>query len=143
MNTHFNSIPFSLKNSSSLLLIFGACFLLTNCGKEKIDLEWVELNSGTSSTLTSVHFTDSNRGHIVGGNTWYYGIYLQTIDGGENWQMDTLGNKQLFGMHFNQGQKGHVVGIDGYLFKKDSPESPWNFNKLPNWNILRDVLFFR
>lgn len=122
-------------------LLLGVCFTICSCGKEKIDLEWTELNSGTASTLTSVYFTDPNHGHAVGGGTWYHGVYLQTIDGGENWQMDTLGNKQLFGIHFNQNKNGHAVGIDGYLFKKNTPQSSWDFHKLPNWNILRDVCF--
>ena len=140
MKIFFESITFSTNNFLIFSLFLGASFIL-GCKKEKIELEWTELNSGTSSTLTSVYFTDLNNGHVVGGGTWYHGIYLQTTDGGENWQMDTLGNKQLFGIHFNQYQKGHVVGIDGYLFKKDTPQSPWNFKKLPNWNILRDVCF--
>jgi photosystem II stability/assembly factor-like uncharacterized protein len=143
MNTFFNRFNASYKYSSfiRLSLLLGVCIFLISCGKEKIDLEWIELNSGTAYTLTSVYFTDSNHGHAVGGDTWYRGIYLQTVDGGEQWQMDTLGNKQLFGLHFNQGQKGHAVGIDGYLFKKDEPEANWNFHKLPNWDILRDVCF--
>ena len=141
MKPYFDNITKNLINSFLLLFFTGICFLLQSCGKEKIDLEWVELDSGTSSTLTAVHFTDANNGHIVGGNTWVHGIYLHTNDGGESWQLDTLGNKQLFGMHFNQHQKGHVVGIDGYLYKKETPEASWDFNKLPNWNVLRDVCF--
>jgi photosystem II stability/assembly factor-like uncharacterized protein len=144
MKTPFENIISFFKNPCylHLSLLLGVCFAVSSCGKEKIDIDWIELNSGTGSTLTSVYFTDPNHGHAVGGDTWYRGVSLQTLDGGENWQMDTLGDKQLFSIHFNQDQKGHVVGIDGYLFKKESPQSPWNFNKLPNWNILRDVCFY-
>ena len=142
MKTHSKSRNYSLKIPflKKLSFLFGISLVL-GCGKEKIDIPWEELNSGTSSTLTSVHFTDANHGHAVGGGTWYYGISLETTDGGNTWKMDTLGNKQLFGVHFNKENKGHAVGIDGYLFKKSSPQDPWNFNKLPNWDILRDVSF--
>lgn len=124
----------------SLLLILSIA--VGGCGKEKIELEWIELESGSSSTLTSVYFTDSEHGHIVGGDTWFHGIYLETTDGGIHWQMDTLENKQLFGIQFNQSQHGYAVGIDGYLFKKDTPHSDWIFHKLPNWDPLRDVCFY-
>ncbi len=122
--------------------IIGVFITLSGCGKEKITLNWTELDSGTAHTLTSVYFTDANHGHVVGGDTWFKGTYLQTTDGGESWQMDTLGDKQLYGIHFNQNKNGHVVGIDGYLFKKDSPHANWDFRKLPNWDILRDVYFY-
>ena len=144
MKTYFERITLFSINAFllhlSLLSAVGIAF--SSCGKEKINLKWTELDSGTASTLTSVYFTDPNHGHAVGGNTWYHGTYLQTTDGGDHWQLDTLGNKQLFGIHFNQHQMGHAVGIDGYLFRKESPQSSWDFYKLPNWNILRDVCFF-
>ncbi len=125
-----------------LSLLLGICINVSSCKKEKINLEWAEFNSGTSLSLTSVYFTDQTHGFAVGGDTWLNGIKVQTTDGGDTWQLDTLGDKQLFGIHFNQNKIGHAVGIDGYLFKKDSPQSEWRFHKLPNWDILRDVCFY-
>ena len=123
------------------LVICSIPLFFNNCGKEKINLEWTELDSGTAFDLTSVYFTDPLHGHVVGGETWLHGIYLHTEDGGLHWQLDTMLNKQLFGLHFNQNQMGHAVGIDGYLFRKESPSANWLFHKLPNWNVLRDVSF--
>lgn len=123
------------------LAITGMFLFFSHCGKEKINLEWTELDSGTTFDLTSVYFTDPLHGHVVGGETWLHGVYLHTEDGGANWQLDTMLNKQLFGLHFNQNQMGHAVGVDGYLFRKTSPSADWQFHKQPNWDMLRDVSY--
>lgn len=145
MNINFRRLTFSSVNSLfstlRLSLLLGICIAVSSCGKEKISLDWVELDSGTAYPLTSVHFTDVNNGHAVGGETWYRGAYIHTADGGETWQADTLGDKQLFGIHFNQENIGHAVGINGYLFRKETVQSDWVFYRLPRWNFLRDVCF--
>lgn len=121
-------------------LLFGLLF--SACKKEdKIQLNWEELNSGTNSELTGVYFTDDNTGHVVGGHTFFSGIYLQTKDGGDTWQSDPFSGKQLFGLSFNSNNIGHSVGIDGFLFSITEPYENWNFYRLPNWDLLRDVAF--
>ena len=136
----------SAPNIKNILLCFLLCFIggtsFFNCKKEKIDVVWEELNSGTSENLSAVHFTDENTGHVIGGNIWFSGIYLQTRDAGMTWTADNFADKQLFGLHFNNKNIGHTVGIDGYLFgSADESHEQWNFYRLPRWDILRDVAF--
>ncbi len=120
---------------------FLALILASSCGKEKIELSWEKQNSNLNSTLTSVYFTDVNTGHIVGGDTWYKGYSLSTIDGGVNWTVDSLTNKRMNGVNFKPNGQGFAVGIDGYFFKKESPLEDWIFYRLPRWEILLDVCF--
>ncbi len=122
-----------------LCLIIGLTAFLS-CKKEKISLSWDNLNSGTSHNLTAVHFTHADTGYAVGGDTWYLGIMLHTYDGGNNWQVDSIANKQFFGIDFLPDGTGHIVGIDGYLFEQ-KPDN-WQFHRLPRWNILRGVDFY-
>lgn len=120
------------------------CVFFFACQKEDtIEVAWEKLNSGTETNLRGVHFTDALNGHVVGGNTWYSGSYIYTRDGGQNWSVDSISNKQLFGLHFNEQGLGNTVGIDGYLFSTSagSSDPAWNFHRMPRWDILRDVCF--
>jgi len=127
--------------SHDSLLLFLTLLLLTSCGKDKIELTWEEQNSNINTVLTSVYFTDANTGHVMGGETWAKGYYLSTIDGGANWEVDSLANKRLNGLIFKPSGKGYAVGVDGYFFKKESPLEDWFFYRLPRWEILTDVCF--
>ncbi len=133
------NIKVSIK--SLYILSFLGLFLFS-CKKEKVDVNWEELNTGTSENLSAVYFTDELTGHAIGGSTWFNGLYLQTQDGGSSWTVDNFADKQLFGLHFNNQGIGRAVGIDGALFSADGePYEEWDFYRLPRWDILRDVCF--
>lgn len=131
-----------LSTKNTFLFFSFLITLLFSCKKETIEVEWEELNSNTSTNLTAVHFTDENIGHAVGGNTWYFGSYLQTIDGGNTWNVSDISNKQLFGLDFNENGFGFTVGIDGYLFSNSNPLiNDWVFHRMPRYDFLHDVSF--
>jgi photosystem II stability/assembly factor-like uncharacterized protein len=124
------------------ILLFLAMLFFFSCKKEKIEVIWEELDSGTNDNLSAVYFTDENSGHIIGGNTWYNGIYLQTKDAGATWAADNFADKQLFGLNFNANNIGYTVGIDGYLFtSSDESHEQWNKKNVPRTDILRGVSF--
>lgn len=67
---------------------------------------WYQLNSGTSSNLRSIYFTDVNTGYVVG----YSGTIIKTTNGGANWiSYNGLTNENLYSVFFI-GQTGFVVG---------------------------------
>jgi photosystem II stability/assembly factor-like uncharacterized protein len=136
-------VSFRLKAQFPNILLFFFCLLFFfSCKKETIEVIWEELASGTSDNLSAVHFTDENSGHIIGGKTWYNGIYLQTKDGGATWAVDNFADKQLFGLYFNANNIGYTVGIDGYLFSSsDDSHEQWIRQSIPRPDILRDVCF--
>lgn len=126
-----------------LLPILGFFFFACEKKEETIEVEWQQLSAETSTSLQAVHFTDALTGHVVGGDTWFSGSYLQTKDGGNTWTVDEISGKQLFGLHFNENGLGNTVGIDGFLFNTRSSDNFdfWNFHRMPRWDILRDVCF--
>ncbi len=129
-------LPFKSTLTYSLLSLL---FLLSSCGKEKIELPWEEQTSPTTVPITSVFFTDANTGHATGGDTWYSGLYLSTTDGGVNWQVDTLSNSKMYSLHFSPSGEGGAVGNNAYLFRKQSPEDDWTFYRLSVWGVLTDI----
>lgn len=131
--------PFRIKPEFVFILL---AILISSCEKkETIELPWEEQIVSVSTPLNAVFFTDENTGHIVGGENWIQGYYLSTDDAGETWAVDSLTNKRLFALQFLADGYGISVGIDGYLFRKDTPQDDWNFLRLPYWDILRDVAY--
>ncbi|MFK8102962.1 MAG: WD40/YVTN/BNR-like repeat-containing protein [Saprospiraceae bacterium] len=126
------------------MLVLLPVFLLMACRKDTIDLTWKEQVTPTNLDLSAVHFTDTQTGHIVGGDSWYTGIYLQTTDAGKTWTKDTLTDKLLLGLHFDQEQRGYTVGIDGYFFNKEvsTVSAEWDFHRLPMYDSHRGVSFY-
>ncbi|MCI0473887.1 MAG: hypothetical protein L0Y76_09935, partial [Ignavibacteria bacterium] len=61
------------------VILFTILFLFTagNC----IPQAWVSQNSGTTRTLNSVYFCNSNTGFAVGDS----GTIRKTVNGGQNW----------------------------------------------------------
>lgn len=117
------------------ILITG--ILLGSCGKEEIQFPWVIRYTSPGYTLTSLRSAGGSRLITTGGDTWYKGIFAESLDGGESWTGDSLGNKQLFGI----GGKDSIsvtVGIDGYVYEKTG-DSAWVFHRLSHWDILRDI----
>ena len=62
----------------------------TNAGNE-----WIEQNSGTTSTLKSVQFINQNTGWICGEG----GLILKTTDGGLNWVSLSEWNNRTLSRH--------------------------------------------
>ena len=96
--------------------LFIMLFLFTGCRKERISLNWVAQQSDTDYLLSSVYFYNELEGYAVGGDSWYYGVVLHTIDGGTTWQADSLSNKFHWGLQADEEGNLYTAGIDGYLF---------------------------
>ena len=135
------TFPYKKPALNRLFYLILLTQLFAACGKEKITIIWDEQTANNSSPLTSVFFTDENTGHIVGGDSWYQGYYLSTTDAGATWSVDSLSNKRMYSLQFLEDGFGITVGIDGYLYRKETPAAPWKFLRLPKWVVLRDVAY--
>ena len=122
--------------------LFIILFLLTGCRKERISVNWIEQESNTDYLLSSVYFYDELEGYAVGGDSWYYGVILHTIDGGTTWQADSLSDKFHWGLQADQDQNLYTTGINGYLFDLAKDSTDWRFHRIPHWGIMRDVAFY-
>jgi len=105
--------------------LFLLTILLLSCKEETIEIPFTQIQSNTNFTLNDIHFVHPDTGYIVGGATWFNGIALSSFDAGATWQLDSLGDKELFNLHFDQNNKAHAVGISGHLFEKEFDDSNW------------------
>jgi photosystem II stability/assembly factor-like uncharacterized protein len=84
--------------------------------------QWVPQNSGTTSNLNSVYFTDSNTGFVVGDS----GIILKSIDGGNNWAIQSSGTfANLFSVQFADSLTGYAVGDSSIILKTIDGGDNW------------------
>ena len=105
----------------------------TNAGNE-----WIQQNSGTTSTLRSVQFVDQNNGWICG----EAGLILKTNDGGVNWDSIASGTIQLLtDINFCDLDTGYVVGYGGTILKSTNGGSTWTTLTSGTTNILFSVDF--
>jgi photosystem II stability/assembly factor-like uncharacterized protein len=117
-------------------------FFFTQCGKEKISLDWQKINVPTDNTLRTVYFSDLQNGWIFGGNTWERGIALRTRDGGKTWQKDSLQQSALYG--FGADTEGGILttGYIGQAFKSAVYDSNYQFAGHPLFYWARDIASF-
>ena len=112
------------------------------CGSNKIIYKtidggknWVKQNYQSNFTedinLRSAYFFDQNNGFIVGTRikydyrTFYYGIILQTTDGGQNWIEKQLGEFGLNSIFFINSDTGYIVGDEGVMLQTVDGGKNW------------------
>ncbi|MBE0662662.1 MAG: T9SS type A sorting domain-containing protein [Bacteroidales bacterium] len=84
--------------------------------------QWFPQNSGTTSNLNSVYFTDADRGYAVGDS----GIILKSIDGGNNWAIQSSGTfANLFSVQFTDSLTGYAVGDSSIILKTIDGGDNW------------------
>ncbi|MFA5804767.1 MAG: YCF48-related protein [Melioribacteraceae bacterium] len=102
----------------------GAVLKSTNGGST-----WIKLpapkNPGivgeTTNPLSSISFINENTGWIVGD----YSIF-KTVDGGNTWQLQSLGiNRDMNAVFFVDANTGYVGGNNGELYKTTDGGSNW------------------
>ena len=110
-----------------ILLIFLINFSTINSFSQ-----WFELNSGTTSNLTSLCFTDIETGYVCG----YNGTLLKTTNGGINWihsAIDT--NYSLFFINMRNSYNGFCIG--GYNGNRD--KLLYTTNSGENWLVKMNI----
>jgi photosystem II stability/assembly factor-like uncharacterized protein len=74
--------------------------------------QWYQQNSGTTTRLCGVSFTDANIGTAVG----FDGTILRTTDGGTTWISQTSGTiNDLYDVSFTDADNGTAVGLDNVV----------------------------
>ena len=87
-STAFNAVHFSSVNVGYCVGDAGAMYKTSDGGSN-----WVALSPNTTANLSSVYFTDDNKGWAVGhpeSNPFTAGIMLHTTDGGTTWATEIL-----------------------------------------------------
>ncbi|MFC1547963.1 YCF48-related protein [Candidatus Neomarinimicrobiota bacterium] len=100
----------------------------------KANGQWITLNSGTTTTLISVYFLNSNTGYVSG----EVGTILKTTDGGENWVSLSSGAGNAFdAICFTNDSTGYAFGRAGLILKTTDAGNSWL-----NLNYSGDVAMF-
>ena len=101
-------------------------------------VSWFPQTSGTSNTLMSVHFTDSQTGWAAGNG----GTILKTANGGADWLVLTTGTTaHLKSIHFADSQTGWAVGNNGIILKTTNGGSSWSLQTGPTSRFFSSVWF--
>lgn len=108
-------------------------------------LDWFHQDQGSSNGLSSVLFSDSQTGYIVGGN----GTILHTLNGGKSWisQSASLGDYDSYqSAYFTDSITGYIVGYnydppEGIILTTTNGGLTWTDQMVDNSAGLLDVFF--
>ena len=104
--------------------------------------EWSSQNSGVTTSLNDVYFTDNQNGWAVGDK----GIIIHTTDGGQNWTSQTSGTTEtLRAVFFVDKNTGWTVGgsTKKTMLKTTDGGAEWkdiSGNNIPK-TIMQDIAF--
>jgi photosystem II stability/assembly factor-like uncharacterized protein len=116
-----------------LIIILVGLFLYSSV----YAMNWVQLNSGTTSNLTKVVFTSTNTGYAIGGP----GVIVKTTNAGASWQTLYSNNTEgLYGITFLDVNTGYVVGSSGLMLKTTNAGANWAIS-YPGSSQLFDIYF--
>ena len=83
-------------------------------------INWLKINSGTTSNLDAIFFLDENTGWIVGSN----GIILKTSDGGNSWRLIETDLNTLLDVYFLDANVGWVI-TSSRIYKTTNGGENW------------------
>lgn len=102
------------------------CDTIVLCGDNGIILrsdscveQMTNVTHGSSFTISSIRFTEENKGFAVGGNPFINKPYMLRTDDGENWteiKFDTV-KRHLTGMDFIDTGKGYISSTGGFVYR--------------------------
>ncbi|MFH0895341.1 MAG: YCF48-related protein [Bacteroidota bacterium] len=116
--SNYSSIHYADANTLYAVSFSGKIIKTTNGGTD-----WTELNSGTTTPLTSVYCADASHVYVSTLN----GHVLKTSDGGSNWTPVFLGDSMnLTSLFFTDVNTGFVISNKGRLFKTTDGGDNWN-----------------
>ncbi len=112
---------------NTFILLFSTILLFSS---HKINAQWTQQTSPTSSKLEGLYFTDSNIGFTSGSTTQMY----KTTNGGQTWT--SVGNYPARDIHFvdaNNGYASSAAGAaNGTMKKTTNGGTTWSAITPPN-----------
>jgi photosystem II stability/assembly factor-like uncharacterized protein len=103
--------------------------------------QWYPQNSGTTSILRDVSFSDVNNGIAVGGSL------LKTTNGGDNWIEISFGSYPIMGVSFFDDSNAIVItsgynpGAFFYIFRTSNGGTTWSNQLNGPMNVLNEISF--
>jgi photosystem II stability/assembly factor-like uncharacterized protein/sugar lactone lactonase YvrE len=137
-NMHFKSI-----DTGFAVGAYGNYVKTVNGG-----LNWNFQNFGSNNILTSIYFSNSQTGFIVGyENPYMWGKVYRTTNGGLNWSYSYLSGSVVIyptRITFKNNLTGFVVGsvtLNGFIAKTTDTGLSWNIQDTSEVDLLTDIIF--
>lgn len=128
-------------NRSSIFLILILNFN-SSCTKIANDITIDDISFMPSYNWEDVHLIDQTNYVVTGGNVWDKGIRLSSNDGGNSWEMDSVGNKTILSMFVDQDGRGCAGGVDGNFYTFSHVLESWQYHRLDYWDMMQDVCLY-
>lgn len=104
-----------------------------------INAQWVQQNSGTTSDLYSIYFTDASHGVATGIN----GLILKTDNGGQLWQNVASNTaNHLVSVFFPSYNVGYAAGYAGTVVKTMDGGNSWTVLNTGTTSYINTLYFF-
>jgi photosystem II stability/assembly factor-like uncharacterized protein len=100
---------------TGIFLIILSLFFISCEKHESLNFSSHQIN--TNDEITGVYFSDHLNGIAVGGNTWTRAIVCRTNDGGLNWSIDSLFDKEIFCIGILNPEHILAMGIEMNLYE--------------------------
>ena len=106
-----------------------------SCTKEKKDVSFTRIETGTKYRINDIYFLDKNKGFAVGGDRYFEGNIIKTLDGGTTWQkLDTssmhstngVDLQTLYSVDFFNDSIGEAVGYGGKIIRTEDGGNNWH-----------------
>ncbi len=123
-------------------VLFVGILVFSACKKDRIEIPLTELPTPTTANLYDIVFTNLDTGYAVGGTRWEHGEWLQTTDGGANWQSDTLTNTALLDIQVLAGEQIVTSGYEGRYLYKNNNNAAWQYNEQAEAEPINAVHFY-
>jgi photosystem II stability/assembly factor-like uncharacterized protein len=118
-------------------------FSIFSCGKKKIAVDAIEVNTPTDLTLHKIEFFNQDIGFAVGGSQFYEACLLKTTDGGLTWQRIDLGfapqKKAIHSIAISSTGKLMAVGFGGTIFLSNDTGRTFQYVQHNSWREFQDV----
>jgi photosystem II stability/assembly factor-like uncharacterized protein len=129
----------SYKATPLFLCLF--ILLLFSCKKDKVEMMFTELESGIDRDLNSICFVNDTTGYVCGGDRYFKGDILCTINGGKTWQPQGTGlDKALYKIFFQNSDTGFTGGYDGKIYRTQNGGEEWTLYQSPLYIPVRDLV---
>ena len=97
------------KQIGIFILLFGI-IISFGCSQDKLQFEWIKINSGTDKHLYGVNFVDGKHGWAAGSD----GVVISTKNGGDTWtetDTNTISKDTITHIDFTTRKNGWLISI--------------------------------
>lgn len=127
----------SIKNYLAIL----GLVCLWSCEKSTITPEKFVIRKIAPEHITLYDIAIGANGEIVvvGGDSWYRGMALESEVPDGDWSIKEMGSKAILSITYDSTKNRFVAaGIDGHIFIRENSQN-WQFIRTTNWDVIHSI----